>query len=77
MSDRPGIPDISTAALHLSVVSGEPYTITHGFGRQVVGWLVLWQTAACDFVVQNPLADTRQQITLIPSATADVRLVLL
>ena len=71
------IPAIATDPIELSVTAGTPVTIPHGLGRQVTGWLVLWQNAACGFTVQDPAADSRQALVLVPSGTAKVRLVLL
>lgn len=71
------LPEISTDAIALDVVGGVPFTIKHGLGRQVQGWLCLWATAHCTFYVQDPIADTARELTLMPSATASVRLVLL
>ena len=71
------IPKISTDLIELSVTAGTPVTIPHGLGRQVAGWLVIWQSAACVFTVQNPAADSSRELILVPSGTANVRLVLL
>jgi hypothetical protein len=71
------IPAIVTDPLEFSVTAGTPLTIAHGLGRQITGWLVLWQDAACVFTVQDPTADSRQVLVLVPSGTANVRLVLL
>lgn len=71
------LPSIATEAIALSVVVGVPVTIKHGLGRQVEGWLCIWSTADCTFHVQDPAADTARELTLIPSASASVRLVLL
>lgn len=56
---------------------GEPLTIEHGLGREVAGWLVIWQSAPVQFHVYDPAADTRNVLTLVPDATAKVRLVIL
>lgn len=71
------IPQIATDLIELSVTAGTPVTIRHGLGRQIAGWMIIWKTAACDFTVQNPAADSRQELVLVPSGTANVRLVLL
>ncbi len=71
------LPVISTAALDLQVTSGKPVRIAHGLGRQVEGWLVLWQTAPVAFSIQDPGADTAQELVLVPNASARVRLVVL
>jgi len=71
------IPKISTDIIELNVTAGTPITIPHGLGRQVAGWIVLWQEAPCDFTIQDPAADSRQELVLVPSGTAHVRLVLL
>jgi len=71
------LPAISTQPIALSVQTGQPVTIRHGLGRQVHGWLTLWRDAVCDFYIQDPAADTRQELVLIPTGNANVRLVLL
>jgi hypothetical protein len=71
------IPKLSTDAIELSVTANVPVTITHSIGRQLAGWLVIWQDAIVNFVVQNADADTSRQLVLVPSATANVRIVLL
>ncbi len=71
------IPKLATDAIALSVVAGQQVQIAHGLGRQIEGWLVIYQTAPVAFHVQDPAADTRQTLILIPTASADVRLVLL
>lgn len=71
------IPALSTDLIELSVTAGLPVTITHGLGRQVAGWLTIWRSAACEFSIQDPAADTSRELVLVPSGTASVRLVLL
>lgn len=71
------IPAIATDPIALDVVAGVAVTIPHGLGRQVAGWLVIWQDAACAFAVQDPAADSRRELVLVPSGSASVRLVLL
>ncbi len=71
------IPVIATDLIELNVTAGTPVTIPHGLGRQITGWLILWQDAACVFTIQDPAADNRQALILVPSGTAHVRLVLL
>ncbi len=71
------LPQISTEVIALDVTAGVPFTIKHGLDRQVQGWLCIWSTADCTFHVQDPTADTARELTLIPSASASVRLVLL
>lgn len=61
----------------LSVTAGEPVTIAHGLGRQVKGWLLIWCTVPVEFFVADAAADTRRELVLVPSATCDVRLLLL
>lgn len=70
-------PTIATDSIALTVVDGIPVRLAHGLGRQIEGWLVIWQTTPVDFYVQDPAADTSREIVLVPTATADVRLVLL
>lgn len=71
------VAEIVTLPIPLDVTSGTPAIIKHGLGRQIAGWLVIWQTAACQFYVQDPHRDTSQELVLIPNATCSVRLVLL
>lgn len=71
------IPQIATDIIALSVTAGVAVTIPHGLGRQVGGYLVVWRSAPCDFTVQNPAADSNRELVLVPSGTANVRLVLL
>lgn len=71
------IPRFSTEPIELEVNAGQPVTIPHGLGRQVAGWAVIWCTAPVTFHVQDPAADTRTTLVLVPSATARVRLLLL
>lgn len=71
------VPRFSTEALTLTVVGGDPVTIDHGFGRQVEGWAVIWSDEHILFRIQDPAADTSRELTLIPSASGTVRLVLL
>lgn len=63
--------------IELSVTATEPVTIRHGLGRQVKGWLVIWCSAPVELFVAEPAADTRQELVLVPSATCDVRLLLI
>lgn len=71
------IPAIATDPIELTVQAGVAVSIPHGLGRQVAGWLVIWRTAACEFTVQDPAADSRRELVLVPSGSASVRLVLL
>lgn len=71
------IPRIATDLIEVQTVAGEPFTLTHELGRQVGGWLVVWSTAPISLHVTDAAADTRQRLTLTPSASATVRLVLL
>lgn len=71
------LPELSTRPIALDVENGTPVTIRHGLGRHVYGWLVIWQTAAVSFAVQNAAADTRNELVLVPAGTGSVRLVLL
>ena len=68
---------IATDPIALSVEASQPVTLRHGLGRQVAGWVVIWATAPVEFFVADPLADTRRELVLVPSATCDVRVVLL
>lgn len=71
------LPIISTTLIPLEVQAGVAVTVAHGLGRQVGGWLVVWQSAPVNFHVVDPKADTANQLILMPSASAAVRLVLL
>jgi hypothetical protein len=71
------IAQIATDPIELTVTAGVPVTIPHGLGRQVSGWLVIWQSVPIDFYVQSPVADTARELVLIPTASAAVRVVLL
>lgn len=67
----------SSDPIELDVTNGVAVTIKHGLGRQVAGWLVIYQTVVVSFVVQDPDADTRKELVLVPNASGFVRLVLL
>lgn len=71
------IPQLATDLIPLSVTAGVAVTIPHGVGRQLAGWLVIWQDSACVFSIQDPAADSSRELVLVPSGTASVRLVLL
>lgn len=71
------IPALSSDPIELSLAAGTPITVRHGLGRQVAGWVAIWKSAAVDLYVQDPAADTRAELVLVPTATAKVRLVLL
>lgn len=71
------IPRFSTDPIEMNVTNGLAFTLAHGLGRQVAGFLVIWRSAPCDFHVQDPAADSSREIVLVPSGTASVRLVLL
>lgn len=66
-----------TDTIRLSVQASVPVTIRHGLGRQVTGWLLVWATAPVEFFVADAAADTRLELVLVPSATCDVRLLLI
>ncbi len=63
--------------IELAVTASTPVVIRHGLGRQVKGWLVIWCTAPVEFFAADPAADTRTELVLVPSATCDVRLLLI
>lgn len=71
------IPALASDPIELSLTAGVAVTVRHGLGRQVAGWAAIWKSAAVDLYVQNPNADTRAELVLVPTATAKVRLVLL
>jgi len=67
---------LASAAIHLDAVAGEPLDIEHGWGREVLGYVVVW----CDAPVALsalPSADPKRVLRLLPSATCRLRLVLL
>jgi hypothetical protein len=74
---RAGIVTFESEPIALAVQTGVPVRITHGLGRQVAGYLVIWTDTPCAFSVQDPAADSSRDLVLVPSATASVRLVLL
>lgn len=59
------------------MTAGVPVDIQTGLGRQVGGYVIVWQSAPCVLHVADPKADTRRVLRLVPSATASLRLVLL
>lgn len=71
------LPGIATDPIEVSVTAGQVVTVRHGLGRQLAGFLVVWRSAPCDFHIHDPAADTSREVALVPSGTADVRLVLL
>jgi len=71
------LPRISSEPIEITTETGKPITIKHGFGRQLAGWLVIWSDAPISFYVHDNSLDTSQEVTLVPSASAFTRLVLL
>jgi hypothetical protein len=69
--------EITTRIIEVEAQSGVPLDVRHGMGREVGGWLVVWQDAPGAFHVTNPHADSRQALTLTPTGTFRARLVLL
>lgn len=67
----------ATDPIELDVTSGSPVTIPHGLGRQIAGYLVIWQTVSTGFTVTDPDADSSKELVLTPDATGKVRLVLM
>jgi hypothetical protein len=65
-----------TDPIELVCYVGVPMTLRHSTGRPVTGWVVLWATAPCVLYVADPTADTRQAITLVPNASATLRVAL-
>lgn len=63
--------------IEVSVTAGVAFDVRTGLGRQVGGYVVVWQSAPCVLHVEDPKADTRRVLRLVPSATASLRLVLL
>lgn len=71
------LPAIATNPIEVSVTAATPFTVSHGLGRQVAGWMVIWSDADVVCHVDDPDADTASDLVLIPSATCNLRLVLL
>jgi hypothetical protein len=71
------IPSIATDPIEVDVLDSVPFTIRHGLGRQAAGWLVLWCDAPVALYATGAEVDPRQELELIPDASARVRLVLL
>lgn len=71
------LPAIATDPITVSATAATPFTVSHGLGRQVAGWLVIWSDANVLCHVSDPEADTAKELTLVPSATCNLSLVLL
>lgn len=71
------LPTITSEPIALDFVAGQPQTIQHGYGRQLAGWLVVWQDGPGSVYVSDPNADTAQDLVLISSANFAARIVLL
>lgn len=71
------LPKISTDSFEVSVTADVPFTINHGLGRQVEGEVIIARSAPCEVHRQDWTADTRQALTLIPTNTCFLRIVLL
>lgn len=67
----------STDFIPLTVTAGVPVGVRHGLGRAPKGYLVIWADAPVSLTVTDPAADARTVLTLTPSASATLRLVLL
>ena len=68
---------LTSDPIERTVVAGEPFTLDHGLGRPIRGYLVVWATAPVAVTVPDPTADTRISLTLEANASCDLRLVLL
>ncbi len=66
----------ATRPIAFTARAGHPVTISHGLGRQVEGWQVIWNDRPVVFSVLYPNANTANEITLVPSGDANVKLVL-
>jgi hypothetical protein len=71
------LPTIVTEPIEVAVTAATPFTLPHGLGRQVAGWLVIWADADVTCHVADPAADSSQELALVPSATCNLRIVLL
>ncbi len=69
--------EIVTGPIELDVTAGKAVEIKHGLGRPVSGWLVIYQTADITFSLAGEDDNTGGSLTLTPSGTGTVRLVLL
>ena len=72
-----GLPVIASQPIPLTVKANQAVTIPHGLSRQLHGWLVIWSTAPVHLSIVDPLADTSQQLVLMPDQDAIIKLVLL
>lgn len=70
-------PAIATEAIALTVVAGQAVTLAHGMGRQIEGFIVIWRDAPCELYVQDAAKDSSKELVLVPTASANVRVVLL
>lgn len=68
---------IVTDPIPISVSAGAPFTVDHGLGRQVGGYLVIWADADVQVHVVDPDADSSKSLELVADTTCNLRLVLL
>lgn len=69
--------EIISEPIEMAVTGGTPVTVVHGLGRPVSGWLVIYQTADISFWLTSQGSNVGDSITLTPTGTGTVRLVLL
>ncbi|PKM43255.1 MAG: hypothetical protein CVV05_15525 [Gammaproteobacteria bacterium HGW-Gammaproteobacteria-1] len=69
--------EISTHLIEVDAQNGIPIEVRHGMGRQVGGWLVVWQDAPGAFYATNPDADSSRALMLTPTGSFRARIVLL
>lgn len=62
-----------TDPIAFDAVADEPLTVTHGFGRPVNGWIVIYAEAP---VSLHALENTPQRLVLVPSASTRIKVVL-
>ena len=68
---------LSTEFIELDVTAGQAVKIEHGLGRPVRGWHVIWSVSLVQLWLANESDSTVNSLTLYPTTTGRVRLVLL
>lgn len=70
-------PLLTSDLIELDLTAAVGVRISHGLGRQIKGWLVIWSTAPLTLSVLDPDADTKTELVLVPDATCRARVLLL